>query len=49
VIKRSICGFRSVRSRKPEGSFGRNSDGGIFAHSKLGKYLESHPDIPEDK
>jgi len=31
------------------GSYGRNSDGGIFAHSKLGKYLETHLGIPEDK
>ena len=23
-------------------SYGRNSDGGIFAHSNLGKYLETH-------
>jgi hypothetical protein len=30
------------------GSYGRNSDGGIFAHSKLGEYLEIHLDIPED-
>jgi hypothetical protein len=33
------------------GLCGRNSDGGIFAHSKLGKYvyLEIHLGIPEDK
>jgi len=31
------------------GSYGRNSDGRIFAHSKLGKYLEIHLGIPEDK
>ena len=31
------------------GSYGRNSDGGVFAHSKLGKYLETHLGIPEDK
>jgi hypothetical protein len=31
------------------GWYGRNSDGGIFAHSKLGKYLETHLGIPEDK
>jgi len=31
------------------GSYGRNSDGGIFAHSKLGKYSETHPGIPEEK
>ena len=30
-------------------SYGRNSDGGIFAYSKLGKYLETHLHIPEDK
>jgi hypothetical protein len=28
---------------------GRNSDGRIFAHSKFGKYLETHLGIPEDK
>jgi hypothetical protein len=27
----------------------RNSDGGIFTHSKLGKHLEAHLRIPEDK
>ena len=31
------------------GAYGRNSDGGNFAHSKLGKYLETHLGIPEDK
>ena len=31
------------------GSYVRNSDGGIFAHSKLGKYLEIYVGIPEDK
>jgi len=31
------------------GSYGRNSDGGIFAHSELGKYLETHLGIPEYK
>ena len=30
------------------GSYGRNSDGGSFAHSKLGKYLETCLSIPED-
>jgi len=30
-------------------SYGRNSDGGIFAHSKLGKYLETHLGFPEDR
>jgi hypothetical protein len=28
------------------GSYGRSSDGGIFAHSKLGKYLETYLGIP---
>jgi hypothetical protein len=31
------------------GSYGKNSDGGIFAHLKLGKYLSTHRGIPEDK
>jgi hypothetical protein len=31
------------------GSYGRNSDGRIFAHWKLRKYLETHPNIPEGK
>jgi hypothetical protein len=31
------------------GSYGRNSDGGVFANSKLGKYLETHQGIPEDE
>ena len=31
------------------GSCGRNSDGGIFAYSELGKYLETHLGIPEGK
>ena len=31
------------------GAYGRNGDGGIFAHSKFGKYLETHLGIPEDK
>jgi hypothetical protein len=44
-----MWGHKCVRSRKSEGSFGRNSDGGIFAHSELENYLETHPGIPEDK
>jgi hypothetical protein len=40
---------KCLRSRKSEGSFGRNSDGGIFAYSELGKYLETHLGFPEDK
>jgi hypothetical protein len=31
------------------GSYGRNNDGGIFAHSILGKYLETHLGIPVGK
>jgi hypothetical protein len=31
------------------GSYGRNSGGEIFEHSKFGIYLETHLDIPEDK
>ena len=31
------------------GSYRRNSDGVIFAHSKQGKYLETHLGIPEDE
>jgi hypothetical protein len=31
------------------GSYGENSDGGITAHSKFGKYLETRLGIPEDK
>ena len=31
------------------GAYGRNSDGGIFAHSKLGKYFETRLGIPEGK
>ena len=30
-------------------SYGRNSDGEIFAHSKLRKYLETRLGIPKDK
>jgi len=37
------------RSRKSEGSYARNSDGRIFAHSELGKYLQTHLVVPEDK
>jgi len=40
---------KCFRSRKSEVSYGRNSDGGIFAHSKLGKHLETHLGIPVDK
>jgi len=29
--------------------YGRNSDEGICAHSKLQEYLETHFSIPEDK
>ena len=37
------------RSRKSEGSYERNSDGGIYAYSKLGKYLETYLGLPESK
>ena len=47
--KKRVWVHRCFRSRKSEGSYGRNSDGGIFAHSKLGKYLETHLGIPDDK
>jgi hypothetical protein len=40
---------KCFRSRKSGGSYGRNSDGWIIAHSKLGKYLETHLDLPENK
>ena len=42
-------GSQAFQKQKSEGSYGRNSDEGIFTHSKLGKYLETHLDIPEDK
>ena len=38
-----------VQKQKIRESCGRNKDGGVFAHSKLGKYLETHLGIPEDK
>jgi hypothetical protein len=47
--KKGMWVHKCFRSRKSEGSFRRNSDGGIFAHSKLGKYLETRLGIPEDK
>jgi len=40
---------KCFRSRKSEVSYGRNGDGGIFAHLKLGKYLETPLGIPEYK
>jgi len=43
--KKRLWVHKCFRSRKSE----RNSDGGIFAHSKLWKYLETHLGIPEDK
>jgi hypothetical protein len=44
----SIFCFR--RLKKMNTAFrGSNSDGGNFAHSKLGKYLETHQCIPVDK
>jgi hypothetical protein len=32
-----------------KGLHGGNIDGGIFVHLKVGKYLETHLGIPEDK
>jgi hypothetical protein len=46
--KKRLWVRKCFRSRKSEGLYGRNSDGGIFAHSKLGKYLETHVGITED-
>jgi len=46
--KKHMWVHKCFRSRKSEGSHGSNSDGGIFAHSKLQKYLETHLGIPED-
>ena len=46
--KKRVWVHKCFRSRKSEGSYARNNDGGIFAHSKLGKYLETHLGIPED-
>ena len=46
--KRRLWVHNCFRSRKSEGSYGRNSDGGIFVHSKLEKCLETHLGIPED-
>jgi len=40
---------KCFRSRKSEGSYGRNSDGGIISHSNLGKYLETYLGLPEIK
>jgi hypothetical protein len=40
--KKRMWVHKCFRSRKSGGSYGRNSDGGIFAHSKLGRYLETH-------
>ena len=47
--KKSMWVHYCFRSRKSEGLYGRNSAGAIFAHSKSGKYLETHLGIPEDK
>jgi len=47
--KKRMWVHKCFRSRKSEGSYERNSDGGIFAHSKLGKCLETHLGTPEDK
>jgi len=47
--KKRVWVHKCIRSRKSEGLFVRNKDGGIFAHSKLGKYLETHLGFPESK
>jgi len=47
--KKRMWVHKCIRSWKSEGSFVRNTDGGIFAHSKLGEYLETHLGIPEGK
>jgi hypothetical protein len=47
--KKRMWVHKYSRSRKSEGSYGRNNDGGIFAHSEVGKYLETHLGISEDK
>jgi len=47
--KKRIWVNKCFRNRKSEGSYGRNSDGGIFAHSELWKYLETHLSISKDK
>jgi len=51
VIKRSVCGLvhKCFRSRTSEGSYGRNSNGQIFTHSKLGKHLKNRLGLPEGK
>jgi hypothetical protein len=46
VTKRSVFGFTGASEAENQE---RNSDGGIFASSELGKYLETHLGIPEDK
>jgi hypothetical protein len=50
VTKRSVCGFTSVsEAGNQKDRTAEIAMGGIFAHSKLGKYLETHLGIPEDK
>jgi hypothetical protein len=51
VVHLTLVGARYNFTVVDIGSYGRNGDGGggIFAHSKVGKYLENHLDIPEDK
>jgi hypothetical protein len=46
---KSMWVHKCFRSKRSKGSYRRNSDGGIFVHSKLGICLETHLDIPEDK
>jgi hypothetical protein len=47
--KKCMWVHKCFSSRKSERSYERNSNGSIFAHSELRKYLESHLGIPEVK
>jgi hypothetical protein len=47
--KKRMWVHKCFKSGYSEGSYRRNGDGGIFAHSKLREYLKTHPGIPEDK
>ena len=47
--KQHMWVHKCYRSRKSEGSYGRNSNRRIFVHSKLRTYLETLLGIPEDK
>jgi hypothetical protein len=49
VVLLALVDARYKSTVVDKGSHGGNSDGGIFVHLKLGKYLETHLGIPEDK